>query len=174
MAEFNPFAQLVNEKDYKDLENFYNSLLEMGKDPLSEMFSMQLQFQKELNSKLPYMNPIPTELETIGEKIDWMKRNFDSIMDEFRELLTSFGGMSNGESKASAAWKAWKADHQKIREKKFEELSNSDKLEVYFEMIDIWHFIISMFLALNISSKEIFILYMLKNKANFKRHDGKN
>jgi hypothetical protein len=170
LQEFNACAKLVNEEDYSAFSLQYDGLLKEGIDPFKEMLKFQLKLQVDLNSKLPYLNPNPTELKTIGEKIDWQKKNFDAILDEFRELLTSMGGMSNGSKKASAAWKTWKSDHQKIRETEFESYSNEDRLEILFELIDIWHFMMNMFLGLNMSAKDIYILYMIKNKENLRRY----
>ena len=170
MSEFNSCASLVNSEDWKKIEEMYAKFLEKGQDPFEMMLEMQNQLQKELSIRLPYLNPDPDDLKTIGSKTDWMKKNKDAIDDEFRELLTAFGGMSNGDKKASAAWKTWKADHKQMREKLFSELSDSDRLEVMFEMIDIWHFMLNMFLGLKLTSKDIFILYFLKNKENLRRY----
>lgn len=49
-------------------------------------------------------------------------------MDEFRELLTTMGAMSNGSKRASASCKTGKTGHQKIREPEFESYSNEDRL----------------------------------------------
>lgn len=170
MSEFNSCASLVNSEDWKKIEEMYAKFLEKGQDPFEMMLEMQNQLQKELNIRLPYLNPDPDSLKTVGEKIDWMKKNKDAIDDEFRELLTSFGGMSKGEKAASAAWKTWKADHKKTRETDFNSMSKEDRLEIVFEMIDIWHFVMNMFLGLKLTSKDIFILYFLKNKENLRRY----
>lgn len=171
--EFNQCSDLINDEDYEKFSKRYEDLLKDGKDPFKEMLNFQLNLQVDLNKKIPYLNPDPTtDLITIGSKIDWMKKNFDAITDESRELFTSFGGMSNGAKKASAAWKTWKTDHQKIRETNFSDLIESDRIEIYFELIDIWHFIMNMFLGLNMSAKDIFILYMIKNKENLRRYES--
>lgn len=171
MSEFNSCSHLIENEDFLKFKQKYNELLISRKDPFEEMLNFQLKLQKDLNGKLSYLNPDPSELKTIGEKIDWMRKNKDAVDDEFRELLTSFGGMSNGEKNASAAWKTWKQKHKEIRETEFNSLDKNDRTEVLFELIDIWHFIMNMFLGLNMTSEEIFILYMIKNKENLRRYE---
>ena len=46
-------------------------LLKEGKDPLKEMLKLQNFLQEELNKKLPYLNPKPSDLKKIGEIIVW-------------------------------------------------------------------------------------------------------
>jgi hypothetical protein len=104
--------------------------------------------------------------------VDWMDRNYDAIMDEFRELKNAIGGMSKGEKEASAVWKKWKANHQDISNELISEMPDEDRLEMLFEMIDIWHFMMNKFLALGLTSKDIYILYMLKNAENKRRYDS--
>ncbi|WWS25327.1 hypothetical protein vBKpnAMK6_00383 [Klebsiella phage vB_Kpn_AM_K6] len=104
--------------------------------------------------------------------MQWLRNQKDYIDDEFRELLTSLGGMSNGEKAASAVWKPWKADHVKMQETYIKDLSDKDQLEIKFEMIDILHFVLNMFMALGLDSEEIFKLYYLKNAENFARQDS--
>ena len=170
MAEFNSCAKLVNEESYKEAEELYNKIIETGNDPLQEMLRLQFALQKDLHSRFPKYNPDPENLETMGDILDWLRKNKDAIDDEFRELLTSLGGMSNGEKYASAAWKSWKANHEKIREMKFDDHKPEDKLEILFELCDIFHFVLNWILGLKMSSKDLFILYYLKNKENFNRY----
>lgn len=41
-----------------------------------------------------------------------------------------------------------------------------------FEMIDIMHFVVNMLLALKIESKDLYVLYMLKNLENARRYNS--
>jgi hypothetical protein len=168
MSEQNSCADLV--RGYTAAEIQYGKLLLKGEDPFQYMINMQSKLQKGLHEKLGW-NPIPEELETCGEIVDWIQQNNDSIDDERRELLTAMGGMSNGEKQATAVWKPWKANHHDMRDKLLTDLSDSDQLEIAFEMVDQMHFIYSQLLALKLDAKKLFCLYYLKNAENIKRYE---
>ncbi|MFP9216538.1 dUTP diphosphatase, partial [Enterococcus faecalis] len=110
--------------------------------------------------------------ETAGDVVSWMREQKDCIDDEFRELLTSLGEMSRGEKEASAVWKKWKARYIEAQEKRIDEMSPEDQLEIKFELVDIFHFVLNMFVGLGMNAEEIFKLYYLKNKHNFERQDN--
>lgn len=169
MSHFNQCSHLV--ENSQEAEERYNSILESNKDPMQVMIDMQTSLQKRLAKDKPIMNPDPDSLDTAGKIVDWLRINKCSIDDEFRELLTSLGGMSNGEKDASGVWKAWKSNNLEKRETLIKELSLEDQLEIKFELIDIMHFVLNMFIALGIDSEELFKLYYLKNAENFKRQD---
>jgi len=169
MTEFNSCAGLVNDADLKEVDQLR---ADSPKDILQTMLDMQRRLQSELATRLPKHNKNPDELKTCGDILDWMRRQNDAIDDERRELFTSLGGMSNGEKSATAVWKAWKADHDEKRNTLFADLSEEDRLEVLFEMIDEWHFVLNKFLALGMTSDDIFALYALKNRENFKRYEN--
>lgn len=167
MSEQNECAKLI--ENHTNAEEQYHKLLSDNVDPFQYMIDMQSILQKNLHEKLNW-NPIPEDFETCGEIVDWIQQNNDSISDEQRELLTAMGGMSNGEKAATAVWKPWKANHHEMRDKKYLELSEPDRLEIAFEMVDQMHFIYSQLLGLKLSAKDIFCLYYLKNKENINRY----
>lgn len=169
MAEYNSCASLVN--DDEKMNELVKSFKE-SPDPLQEMLNMQKWLQSTLADKLPENNIKPDDVKTKGQMVEWMDRNYDAIMDEFRELKNSIGGMSKGEKAASAVWKKWKANHTEISNELIEEMSDEDRLEMLFEMIDIWHFVMNKFLALKMSSFDIYVLYMLKNAENKRRYEN--
>jgi hypothetical protein len=81
--------------------------------------------------------------------------------------------MSNGEKAASSVWKSWKVDNVSQRNSKIEDMNPDDKLEMAFELIDIMHFVANMMLSLKLTSKDLYVLYMLKNLENARRyHSG--
>ena len=80
--------------------------------------------------------------------------------------------MSNGEKSASAVWKKWKSNHGTMQSEKLDDMSQEDKLELMFECIDIWHFVMNLFLGLKLDSKDIYTLYMLKNFENLNRYNN--
>jgi len=167
-GNFTACAGLVTEQDLALVTGTLEKIREDGGDPLQFMLNLQMQAQQHLSNTLTYV-PRPDKLETCGEILDWMKQQDDSIADETRELYTALGGMSNGEKPASAVFKPWKADHLMRRATKFSDLSESDRLEVAFELIDQWHFFMCKFLALGMDSETIFKLYALKQAENIRR-----
>ncbi|AYJ74547.1 hypothetical protein PYPS2T_140 [Yersinia phage PYPS2T] len=170
MPHFNECSQLIEGAD--KAQNEYWDILGDEKDPLQVMLDMQKSLQVRLAKDKPEYNRHPDDLSTAGEVVDWLRNQKDYIDDEFRELLTSLGGMSNGEKEASAVWKPWKSQHGERRETLITDLSPQDQLEIKFEMIDILHFVLNMFQGLGLTAEEIFKLYYLKNKHNFERQDN--
>lgn len=169
MAHFNQCSQLI--KDVDVATTMYHNHLDSGLDPLQTMMNMQHSLQVKLAQEKPKYNQHPDNLDTAGKVLDWLRAQDDSIADETRELYTALGGMSNGEKAASAVWKPWKSDHEKMRNTPISELSPEDQLEIKFELIDQLHFFLNKFMALGMSSKEVFELYYLKNKENFARQE---
>ena len=170
MPHFNECSQLIEGAD--KAQNEYWDILGDEKDPLQVMLDMQKSLQIRLAKDKPEYNRHPDDLATAGEVVDWLRNQKDYIDDEFRELLTSLGGMSNGEKDASAVWKPWKSQHGERRETLITDLSPQDQLEIKFEMIDILYFVLNMFHGLGLTAEEIFKLYYLKNKHNFERQDN--
>ncbi|WZX06276.1 dCTP pyrophosphatase [Escherichia phage 235Ecol030PP] len=169
MPHFNECSHLIEGAD--KAQNEYWDILGDEKDPLQVMLDMQKSLQVRLANDKPKHNKHPDELATAGDVVDWLRNQKDYIDDEFRELLTSLGGMSNGEKAASSVWKPWKAQHGERRETLITDLSPQDQLEIKFEMIDILHFVLNMFQGLGLTAEEIFKLYYLKNAENFARQD---
>ena len=169
MAHFNQCSQLVN--GIEDAQKEGESIRSNGEQYIDVMMDMQRALQTKLAIEKPEMNLNPQDLDTAGKVVDWMRTQKDCIDDEFRELLTSLGGMSGGEKDASGVWKAWKANNLQKRATLISDLSPEDQLEIKFELIDIWHFFLNMNVALGLDSQEIFELYYLKNKENFDRQN---
>lgn len=170
MAHFNECSQLIEGADKATAR--YAGIIRNQGDPLQIMLNMQHALQARLAEDKPGTNMHPDELAQAGDIVDWLRNQKDYIDDEFRELLTSLGGMSNGEKAASAVWKPWKADHVAKQETYIKDMSGKDQLEIKFEMIDILHFILNMFIALGMDAEEVFKLYFLKNAENFARQDN--
>lgn len=170
--EFNSCAKLVNEEAYNEAVDLYNRILEKGENPTQKMFDLQLSLQQELASKLPKYNTDPSQLQTMGEILDHLQRQDDSIADETRELYLSLGEMSRGDKEASAIFKPWKARHDEARNKRWDDLQDSDKLEILFEMIDQIHFVMNKMIGLKMDAKDMFVLYYLKQKENMRRYNS--
>lgn len=165
--QFNPCANLGTEEEIARIKDEMFNFLEQGINPLSVMLDMQKSLQVKLAQDKPESNMHPDELKTCGEILQWLKNQDDYIQDETRELYTALGGMSN--PKPNAVWKPWRAEYTEYQNRLFTDLSKEDQLEVKFELIDIFHFTLNKFIALGMSSSDIFALYYLKNKENFER-----
>lgn len=170
MPHFNECSHLIEGVGKATAE--YDYAVHNATDPLQIMLDMQRSLQTRLAIDKPGTNAHPDELAQAGDIVDWLRNQKDYIDDEFRELLTSLGGMSNGEKAASAVWKPWKSDHVAKQETYIKDLSDKDQLEIKFEMIDILHFVLNMFIGLGMNAEEIFKLYYLKNAENFARQDN--
>ena len=170
-STFTSCAHLVNPEDLKLAKDRYEKIRADGGDPLQAMLALQKMAQDSLSEKLNWV-PRPYELKTCGEILDWLKQQDDAIADETRELYTALGGMSRGAKPASGVWKPWKANHEELRAIKFADMSEEDKLEVLFELIDQWHFFMCKFLALGMDAETIFTMYALKQAENIRRWDN--
>lgn len=166
--EFNSCAHLMHDDNMKKALELHDDLLKQGKNPLDFMLELQKSLQIKLHNEKPEGNPNPDKLETCGEIANWIRNQDQYIADENIELLTALGGMSNG-SDASAIWKPWKSKHVEAKNRKWEDLSDEDKLETLFELIDIWHFFMNKMLPFGLDAKTIFALYCLKNSENIDR-----
>lgn len=169
MAEFNSCASLI--KDKSKVEEILKQY-EESTDPLQDILDMQNKLQTTLAEKLPEFNIKPADVETKGQLVDWVDRNFDALSDEFRELKNSIGGMSKGEKAASSVWKKWKSDHGTVIQEKLENMSDDDRMEMLMEVIDMLHFYINIVLATGMSSQDMYLLYFLKNFENTRRYNS--
>lgn len=169
MAEFNSCASLV--KDSTVVEQILEQY-EASRDPLQDIMDMQNKLQTVLAEKQPEFNIKPSDIETKGQLVKWVDGNFDALMDEFRELKNAIGGMSKGEKAASAVWKKWKSDHGTIINEKLVDMSEDDRLEMLMEVIDGLHFYVNIMIATGMSSKDVYLLYFLKNFENSRRYNS--
>lgn len=170
MAHFNECSGLV--KGIEEASDQYEYAMEYGLDPLQLMIDLQKSLQVRLHKSKPNICMDPDNLATAGDHVNWLREQKDCIDDEFRELITSLGEMSRGDKDASAVWKKWKSRYEDAAGKNVSDFTKEDQLEVKFEMIDIFHFVLNMFIGLNMNAEEIFELYYLKNAENFKRQDN--
>ena len=121
------------------------------KDPIVDMFEMQLSLQRHLAERgkaLDYDNASFMEkVEDIS--IQW--RNMNMEMTELLERLP---------------FKAWKTY---TPEQKAGWLNDEQKLETFYEFIDVFHFFINIGLCLGIDGDTFEKLYITKNQENFDR-----
>jgi hypothetical protein len=106
---------------------------------------------------------------TIKEIADFWMVNKHSLSDELNEMFDALGGINDGIG--SAGWKYWKSDNKKATDMKISDLSESDRLELYYEWIDGLHFYMNFAISMGMTCKDIVNLYMAKNAENKDRQD---
>ena len=141
-------------------------------DIFTEMYDMQIRTQQELAGLLPKYNVDPTKLETVGEVFDALRENKQAFDDEWAEITDALPGKSLPDKDRSAVWKRWKSKYEEIRNIKMEDLSDEDKLELQFELVDTFHFYLNMMIILGVTPEKMHELYLLKNAENLKRWNG--
>ena len=98
----------------------------------------------------------------------WMV-NKHALSDELNEMFDALGGINDGIG--NAGWKYWKQDNAKAANMKIEDLSEADKLELFYEWIDGLHFYMNFAIAIGMTSKDVVNLYMAKNAENHDRQE---
>lgn len=108
-------------------------------DRLEEMMHMQYALQRRING-------YNIDEQTIGKRVANIKENVLAATDELHELL--------GET----SWKSWTVGDPYI---------NWDPARK--EAIDLWHFVMNLFLHLRMSPEQVYEMYMEKNRINHER-----
>lgn len=167
-AEFNSCASLTDTQEFRDAKETYAKIKLDKEDPFAHMLMMQKGLQVALSASRP-CNAHPDELVTVGQKFDWLRENKQAFDDEYREIIDALPGMSLEAKDRSAVWKKWKAKHEDIRGRTFDDLTEADIHELKFELVDSFHFFMNMFFALDMSAEELFTYYFAKNAENYRR-----
>ncbi len=107
---------------------------------------------------------------SIKQIADFWMVNKHALGDELNEMFDALGGVNDGIG--SAAWKYWKGDNKKTSDMRITDLTESDKLELFYEWIDGLHFYMNFAISIGMTSKDIVNLYMSKQKENHRRQDS--
>lgn len=122
------------------------------KEPLKEIFDMQLSLQKKLAAS--------------GKGVDYenadFKTNVNDISVQWRNLTLEFAELL--ERLPYKEWKNYPAERLVD-----DGYSEEEKLEIAYEYADMFHFFINIGLALGIDGETLERLYVTKNKENFDR-----
>ena len=94
-------------------------------DSLELIYNKQIELQKRLGFEFKDWN-----LKQIS---DFWLVNKHAMSDELNEMFDALGGIKDGIG--SAAWKYWKSDNKKAESLKISDLSDSDRLELFYECI---------------------------------------
>jgi len=93
--------------------------------------------------------------------------NKHALDDEICEMFDALGGIDDGIG--NSAWKYWKADHEKAKTMKVEDLTDNDLKELKFEIVDAFHFLINFAVSINMSGSDLFNMFKAKNLENIAR-----
>lgn len=131
----------------------YDQDIKKLKNPLVELFEMQLSLQKRLAEK--------------GRGVDYdvadFKTRIDDITVQWRNLTTEFSELIE-----RLPFKEWKTyTPEQLRGKMDQEMV----LEIWYEYADMFHFFMNIGLALGIRGDDLEKLYVTKNKENFDRQN---
>ena len=140
-----------------EVQDFYNEA--------QDTFGLIYNKQKELQERLGF----DFTGWTLKQIADFWMVNKHAMSDELNEMFDALGGINDGI--ASGAWKYWKSTHKQAETMKIEDLSEEDKLELFYEWIDGLHFYMNFAISIGMTSKDIVNLYMAKNAEN---HDRQN
>jgi len=132
-----------------------------GADTLGMIYEKQIELQKRLGFDFNDWN-----IKQISEF--WLV-NKHAMSDELNEMFDALGGINDGIG--SAAWKYWKKDNKLASDMKISDLSESDRLELFYEWIDGLHFYMNFAISIGMTSKDILNLYMTKNSENHNRQN---
>jgi len=119
----------------------YNPKRDNNTNNLKYLFELQKSFQSSLQTNIPQ-----TKLHIISKyNIELIKNQILALYDEIGEALRE------------VPWKPWKLN-QEFNVSKFK-----------MELIDIFHFLINLFLLSGMTSQEVINLFKNKNKINIRR-----
>jgi dimeric dUTPase (all-alpha-NTP-PPase superfamily) len=120
-------------------------------DPIVDMFAMQASLQAHLAAK---GRALDYTTASHKERVDDISKQWRNISLEFAELLERL------------PFKEWKTYSPEVLAG-FKD--DADKLETYYEYIDMFHFFMNIGLALGIDGETFEKLYVTKNAENFGR-----
>lgn len=140
-----------------EVQDFYTDV----KDTLGLVYNKQIELQSRLGFNF--------ENWTLKEIADFWCVNKHAMSDELNEMFDALGGVNDGI--ASAAWKYWKKDNVKAADMTVADLSEADRLELFYEWIDGLHFYMNFAISIGMKAEDIVNLYMAKNAEN---HDRQN
>jgi predicted DNA-binding protein YlxM (UPF0122 family) len=128
-------------------------------DTLGFIYNKQVELQEKLGFNFKDL--------TLKEIADFWMMNKHAMSDELNEMFDALGGINDGIG--SAVWKHWKKDNAKASNMKMTDLSEADRLELFYEWIDGLHFYLNFAISIGMTSKDIVNLYAAKQAENLER-----
>lgn len=128
--------------------HLFNQDVPDPEDKLEAIMNMQSDLQKRYGKD-------PKDW-TLLRRVEGIKENFHHLCMEYAELM---------ERLPHKHWKTYS------EAEKLTYINEEQKLEIWYEWCDMFHFFINMGLLLGIKPEDAFRLYATKNKENFDRQD---
>jgi hypothetical protein len=125
----------------------YIGIISSNGEALASLMNLQKTIQEEVYNY--NFDKLRGSYKMLMKFLNW---NYSACQDEWREFYTSLGGMS---AFNLSFWKPWKKNHAAAQASSFEKLSDADKLESWFEVIDLMHFMFNIAISLNISHIDV-------------------
>ena len=145
-------------------------LEELWAEPLDAMFHMQRSFGDHCFRKNDIRDNQGEVLtfEKIAEETRAGKHRYNNLPREWIEEFMESMEKELVEIEELLPQNHWSKDL--IGEKKFPGLSPEERMNMLrIEVVDLWHFLMSMMMVCGMGPRELFDLYMKKNKVNFER-----
>ena len=95
--------------------------------------------------------------------------NKHALDDEICEMFDALGGVNDGIG--NAAWKYWKKNHSFAEKMTIKDLSDEDLLELKFEIVDAFHFLINFAVSIGMTGSEFYNMFIAKNQENTDRQN---
>ncbi len=134
--------------------------------PAGDMLELMMNHQEHMQTKTYGYEYKGMSLNQLK---DYLMMNNHALNDELHEMLDALGGINDGIG--NAVWKPWKAEHLSGNVLSLDSLSQNDRKELIFEVADVLCFFMNIPIALGISPKELFNVYMAKAQENQARQD---
>jgi hypothetical protein len=138
------------------IENLYPE----SKDTLGDILNLQAETQKNVYG-------YNFDEMSLRDLMEFWHMNNHALIDEIHEATDALGGIKDGNG--NAIWKRWKSAYTTYSDKSFSDLSESDKMECKFEIVDMLHFFMNYAASIGMTSQEMYNMYMSKNEENRRR-----
>lgn len=131
-----------------------------SKDTLGDILNLQAETQRNVYG-------YNFDEMSLRDLMEFWHMNNHALIDEIHEATDALGGIKDGNG--NAIWKRWKSAYSTYSDKYFSDLSESDKMECKFEIIDMLHFFMNYAASIGMTSQEMYNMYMSKNEENRRR-----
>lgn len=135
-------------------------LYQESKDTLGDILNLQAETQKNVYG-------YDFENMTLREVMNFWHMNNHAMIDEIHEATDALGGIKDGNG--NAIWKKWKSAYSSFDSLRFSDLTESDKMECKFEIVDMLHFFMNYAASIGMTPQEMYNMYMSKNEENRRR-----
>ena len=139
------------------LENLIESARRYGLDTFMAGLTTAIEILEE--EEVEKLEKMFNMQQALDERII-AERNIDKTLDEWVTAITIAMESEIDEIRREVNWKWWKQEKQ------------VDMYRLQEEVIDLWHFLLSLSRMVGLTPETIFERYMQKNAVNHKRQDG--